>query len=165
MKHKQQVVLADGIVVEVLDAQSKVRVRIPDQNLVTKPLPVLVPYANGRKAYALPALDTHCKILLDASGNEGVVLGYFYDEKVTPPVSDRAIIHHEFPGDHLFQFNQTTGVLTINCTRIEINAEQGMHIDNNQESTINSRAIAVIGAMDSDNEANAADELITSGQL
>lgn len=163
-KHKQQTVLCDGIVTEIIDSDHKIRCRIPDQNLVTKPLPFLVPYAKDRKAYALPAIGTHVKVLLDQAGEEGVILGCFYDAKVSPPVGDRAIVRHEFP-PHLFEFNEDTGVLRINCTKIEINVEQGMHLTNQKETTINSKAVAVIGAMDNDSESNGPDALVSSNQL
>lgn len=163
-KSKNNVTLANGIVTEVLDAEAKVRVEIPDQGIVTKPLPVLVPYALQNKAYAMPDVSSHCIVLLDGNGIDGAVLGYFYDEKTPPPVSDRALYHHSFP-PHLFEFNRETGVLTINCTRIDITVNQGMHIDNAQESTINNKAIAVIGAMDNDSESNGPDVLVSSGQI
>ena len=165
MKHKQQVQLVDGIVSEVVDATARVRVEIPDQGIVTKPLPVLVPYAKSRFAYALPAIDTHCKVLLDADGDEGVVLGYMYDAVTPPPVSDRAIVHHSFPGAHLFEFDESTGVLRINCTKIEITVPDGMHITNtNQETTINTIPVVVVGAPDSDDETSGTDFITDSNQ-
>ncbi len=157
MKHSQKTQFYDGIITEVIDGEAKVRCKIPVLGTITKPIPVQQVFVGTRNAYVMPSVGEHCKILMDADGNEGLCLSSFYDAQNPPPVSDRKIIHFDFPGGHLFEFNETTGVLQINCQRIEILGQS--------ESTINGKAIAVIGAMDNDTESNGPDAIVSSGQL
>jgi len=159
MKHSQKTQFYDGIITEVIDGEAKVRCHVPVLGIVTKPIPVQQSFVGTRQAYVMPSVGEHCKVLMDADGNEGLCLGSFYDSQNPPPVSDRAIIHFSFPGGHLFEFNEETGVLRINATKIEIDCSDKVEITSGSESTLSGKPITVTGGVDS-----AGHPIVSSGQ-
>lgn len=77
--------------------------------------------------------------------------------KDPPPINTRDKHYARFNNGSVFEFDRTTGVLKINCTRIEIVGAE--------ESTINGKAIVVVGGMDNDTESNGPDTIVESGQF
>jgi phage baseplate assembly protein V len=147
-----------GEVVEVIDAEAKVRVKLADQDgMVTKPLPVIQRDTLKDKAYWLPDVGSFVACFLDDRFEDGVVMGAIYSESDRPPVSTREKKHVTFANGEIIEFDRTTGILKIDCTKVEIVCSE--------ESTINGKAIAVIGAGDNDSEANGSDQIVSSGQL
>lgn len=104
-----------GIVTERLPLEGKVRVRLPDaDNMVSAPLPVLLPTTARRKAFWLPDIDEQVLCLFLPSSGEmaGFVLGALYSAADTAP-------------------EQTTagGELTAGVMRLGLNGENGAYIE------------------------------------
>ena len=146
-----------GIVSEVLADQGKVRVKLPDQGIQTKPIAVVMPFTGNDKAYLMPDIGEQVCVMMDAECEDGVVIGAIYSKKDAPPVEDINKRHLQFQNGDFIEFDRSTGILKIQCTKVEIVTSE--------ESTLQGKAIAVIGAVDSDGESDGPDSLVTSGQF
>ncbi|MDX2215528.1 MAG: hypothetical protein SFY66_19850 [Oculatellaceae cyanobacterium bins.114] len=133
------------------------RVKLEDMDgMTTMPIPVGHHNSFERIWYWMPSVGQPVACLMDEKGEAGVVLCGIYTESNPPPVEDLNKFHFKF-GDIEITGDVTTGVIEANFTRIDIT--------NPTESTINGKAIAVVGAVDSDGESDGPDTLVTSGQL
>ncbi len=161
------VVFTTGIVSEVDDKKGWARCQLPDLGVETYWLKVLQRNTLDNKAYWMPDINEQVMMICDENLEEGCILGAIYSEADTPPVDTREKYHVAWKTDpeSFFEFNREESTLTIKCKKIIIELEECMEITNQEESKINDKAIAVIGAMDNDSESNGADALVTSGQL
>ena len=172
---KGQTSLHFGTVSAVDAALARARVRLPDMgNMESYWLPVLHQCSKANQSYWLPDTGDTVTCLLDERGEQGVILGAVYNGSNRPPKESQEIYHVQFEDGSSFTFNRSESILRVRITgRIEIQldedltiiAPQGVHITNEVESSINSKAIAVIGATDNDSESNGPDQLVSSGQL
>ena len=147
-----------GYVSAVDEQAARCRVRVDDLDGVeTFWLPI--PQARVKDDQALDLLDIgdFVGLLLDEKGEQGIIIGAFYSAKNPPPIASTDKWFRRFGDGSELEFDRSTGVLRIDCTRVDITCTQ--------ESTINAKAIAVIGAMDNDTESNGPDALVSSGQL
>jgi len=162
------VVFTTGIVSQVDDKKGWARCKLPDMdNLETFWLKVLQRNTKDNQVYWMPDVDEQVMIICDENLEEGCILGAIYSEADKPPVDKRDKYHVKWKADpeSFFEFDREESTLTIKCKKIVIELEENMLVTNQQESKINNKAIAVIGAMDNDSESNGADALVTSGQL
>lgn len=154
------VVFTTGIVSQVDDKKGWARCKLPDlDNLETYWLKVLQRNTKDNQVYWMPDVDEQVMIICDENLEEGCILGALYSEADKPPVDKRDKYHVKWKTspESLFEFDRSTSTLTIKCKKVVIECTE--------ESTINNKAIAVIGAMDNDSESNGPDALVTSGQL
>jgi phage baseplate assembly protein V len=151
-------VFETGIVTVVDDAAARARVKIPSRGGVESYwLEVLQRGSKGDRDYWMPTVGDQVRILADERLENGCILGAIYSEADPPPVSDRQKVHVTFSNGSVIEFDKTTGILKLDLTKVEIICSE--------ESTINGKAIAVIGAGDDDSEGNGADKIVSSGQL
>lgn len=152
------VVFTTGLVSQVDDAKGLARCKLPDlDDLETYWLRVLQRGTGTNKDYWMPDVGDQVMIVADENLEDGCILGAIYSDADQPPVNTREKYHVTFGNGSVIEFDRSTGVLKIEVTKIEITCTE--------ESLINSKAIAVIGAMDNDSESNGPDALVTSGQL
>lgn len=103
--------------VSAIDAKAcKVRVRLPNcENLRTQWLPVMQFKTLKDKHYHLPDIGEHVVVLLDARGEDGVVLGAIYSEADTPPVGDVNKHHVKYEDGTTIDYDRAAKKLAINC--------------------------------------------------
>ncbi|MGA1023706.1 MAG: phage baseplate assembly protein V [Aquiluna sp.] len=156
-----------GYVTAVDEATGRARVRVDDLDGVESYWLAILQgrVAADQHAYWLDEGD-FVAILSDERLEAGVILGCLYSQANPPPITTRDKYHRSFSDGGLIEYDRSTGTLTLTATnQIVIDAANGVHITNSSESTINGKAIAVIGAVDNDTESNGPDSLVTSGQL
>lgn len=155
---KGQSSLHFGYVSAVDPAMGRARVKLEDmQGMDTYWLAILQTRVKEDQYAVWVDVGDYVACMLDEKGEQGVILGCLYSQKNPPPMSSIDKHYAKFQNGNVFEFDRVTGVLKINCTRVEIVGTE--------ESTINNKAIAVIGAGDNDTETNGANQLISSAQL
>ncbi|QNT58152.1 phage baseplate assembly protein V [Neisseria musculi] len=134
--HDFTATLQFGIVAAVDEAGHTLRVRLPAlENLETDWLPMLTPAAGGNRFYSLPDEGEQVVCLLDARGENGVVLGATYNAADKPPAADKdkwirrfkngtVIEHDRKTGDVLVR---TKGTVTIDAPNTEIKGNATVH--------------------------------------
>lgn len=105
-------------IVTALDATTqRVRVRLPDlDDLETHWLPVLVMRAHRDHATHLPDIGEHVAVLLDARGEDGVVLGAIYSERDPAPADGPDITAVRFVDGGMIHYDRASGMLTVVAT-------------------------------------------------
>ncbi|BGI52624.1 MAG: phage baseplate assembly protein V [Candidatus Hamiltonella defensa (Ceratovacuna japonica)] len=98
-----------------IDAQNvRVRVRLPTcDNLRTAWLPVLQRNTQNNKDYGLPDVGEQVSLLLDADGDDGVVLGAVYSEIDRPTVASRDKRRVYFADGTVVEYDRKNHVMTI----------------------------------------------------
>ena len=105
-----------GTVSAVDEQTMRVRVRLPDlDNLRTDWLPVLTRKSLRDKDYWLPDVGEHVAVLLDANGDDGVVLGAIYSDPDTVPVISRDKRHVRFGDGTWIEYDRAEHKLQIHC--------------------------------------------------
>lgn len=104
------------------------RVRLPDlDNMRTMWLPIA--YSKTQDDQACWTYDTgeQVAVLLDARGEDGVILGAIYSSADTPPVTDPNKFAIRFKDGALLEYDRATGVLAVTGVR-RIEAEASTEI-------------------------------------
>lgn len=103
--------------VSAIDAQAhRVRVHLPELDLETWWLAVLVPGSRADRHYGLPDIGEHVACLLDARGESGVVLGSLYSARDAAPVDGAPDRHHvRFADGTTLDYDRRSHKLTIHC--------------------------------------------------
>lgn len=115
-----------GTVSAVDEQTMRVRVRLPDlDNLRTDWLPVLTRKSLRDKDYWLPDVGEHVAVLLDADGDDGVVLGAIFSEADAVPVvsrdklqrrfDDGAVVEYDRAAHHYLVDVPAGGTITLRC--------------------------------------------------
>ena len=103
-----------GTVSAVDEQTMRVRVRLPDlDNLRTDWLPVLTRKSLRDKDYWLPDVGEHVAVLLDANGDDGVVLGAIFSEADAVPVVSRDKWHRRFDDSAELEYDSASHTLTV----------------------------------------------------
>jgi phage baseplate assembly protein V len=103
-----------GTVSAVDEQTMRVRVRLPDlDNLRTDWLPVLTRKSLRDKDYWLPDIGEHVAVLLDANGDDGVVLGAIFSDADTVPVVSRDKWHRRFDDSAELEYDRASHTLTV----------------------------------------------------
>lgn len=98
-----------GTVSAVDEKAGMVRVRLPDfDNMRTAWLHVLQSRTQDDKHYDLFDLGEQVVVLLDARGEDGVVLGAIYSSADTPPVTDANKYHRRFKDGSWVEYDRAT---------------------------------------------------------
>jgi phage baseplate assembly protein V len=104
-----------GIVTQIDVTKAKARVRFPDMDNVTSYwLAVLNSKTLKDKTYWMPDINEHVVCLLDAHGEEGVILGAIYSEADQVPVSSKDKKHITFEDGTIIEYDRAEKVLKIN---------------------------------------------------
>ena len=114
--------------VDSINAQSgTVRVRFPDRDdKVSKELKVIYHKTHQDKSYFMPEINeiVLC-VFLPGTQEEGFVLGAFYNQEDTVPVSDPNKAAWYFSDGGIIEYDKAAGNLLINViSKIEINAPE-----------------------------------------
>lgn len=104
-------------IVSAIDAQAhRVRVHLPDLDLQTWWLAVIVPGSRADRHYGLPDIGEHVACLLDARGESGVVLGSLYSARDAAPVDGAPDRHHvRFADGTTIDYDRRTHKLILHC--------------------------------------------------
>ena len=115
--------------VSAVDADKvQARVRLPEcDNLRTHWLNVLQRNTQNNKDYWLPDIGEQVEVLLDANGEDGVILGAVYSSVDKPPFSDKNVRGTVYADGAEFSYNRETHTLIvrggIDHIRIECQAD------------------------------------------
>lgn len=101
--------------VSAVDADRvQARVRLPEcDNLRTNWLNVLQRNTQDNKDYWLPDVGEQVEVLLDANGEDGVILGAVYSDVDKPPFSDKNVRGTKYADGAEFSYNRATHTLTV----------------------------------------------------
>ncbi|OZP13788.1 baseplate protein [Escherichia coli] len=101
--------------VSAVDADKvQARVRLPEcDNLRTNWLNVLQRNTQDNKDYWLPDVGEQVEVLLDANGEDGVILGAVYSDVDKPPFSDKNVRGTKYVDGAEFSYNRATHTLTV----------------------------------------------------
>lgn len=122
--HDFTATLQFGIVSAVDEAAHNLRVRLPAlENMETDWLPMLTAAAGGNRFYSLPDEGEQVVCLLDARGENGVVLGATYNAADKPPAASKDVWMRRFKNGTVIKHDrksgnidiQTQGTVTINA--------------------------------------------------
>lgn len=145
-------------VTQVDGATARARVKVPARdNVESYWLEVLQRGTSTDADYWMPQVGDQVRILADEKLENGCILGAIYSKATPPPETNPDKIALYVGGVMVAEFDKGTKILKLDLERIEI--------VNASESTINDKAIAVVGATDNDTETNGSDALVTSGQF
>lgn len=98
-----------GTISAVDEKSGMVRVRLPDfDNMRTAWLHVLQARTQDDKEYDLFDIGEQVVVLLDARGEDGVVLGSIYSSADRPPVTDVNKYHRRFKDGSWFEYDRAT---------------------------------------------------------
>lgn len=112
--HDFSATLQWGIVSAVDDKKHALRVRLPAlEDMETDWLPMLTQAAGGDKFYSLPDEGEQVVCLLDARGENGVVLGATYNAADIPPAGSRDLHVFQYSNGTRIQHNRKTGDVLI----------------------------------------------------
>ncbi|TFU97479.1 phage baseplate assembly protein V, partial [Bacillus stratosphericus] len=90
------------------------RVRLPAlENMETDWLPMITPASGGNQFYSLPDEGEQVACLLDARGENGVVLGATYNAADTPPVASKDMWVRRFKNGTVIKHNRENGQVTV----------------------------------------------------
>jgi len=154
-----------GHITKVDALRGLARVKIPDLELETYWLKLPVQRSKGDRSVDWMDVGTFVFLMADERLRTGSILCAHYDESNMPPIDTVDRVYREFEDGSVIEFDRAAGVLKLDIrSRIEITVTGGLHITNEAESTINGKAIVVIGGRDDDTESNGPDTMVTSGQ-
>lgn len=103
-----------GTVSAVDAATNRVRVRLPDyDNLRTAWLPVLQRKTLRDKHICLPDIGEHVPVLLDARGEDGLVLGAIFSAADAVPVASADKTHVTFADGGQIEYDRAQSQLTV----------------------------------------------------
>lgn len=112
--HDFTATLQFGIVSAVDEAAHNLRVRLPAlENMETDWLPMITPAAGGNQFYSLPDEGEQVVCLLDARGENGVVLGATYNTADKAPVASKDVWMRRFKNGTVIQHDRKTGNIDI----------------------------------------------------
>jgi len=123
-----------GIVsaVDVKTASAQVIFNDAD-DMVSNWLPVLQMYAHKNKSYALPDVGEQVLCVFLASGLEnGFIVGSFYSDEDTPPVTDKDKFHVAFEDGTTIEYDrkahklkaEVVGEVDITCTKLTVDCPE-----------------------------------------
>ncbi|WP_275760916.1 phage baseplate assembly protein V [Ralstonia pseudosolanacearum] len=131
------------------------RVRLPDfDNMRTMWLPILYPKTQDDQACWTYDAGEQVAVLLDARGEDGVVLGAVYSSADKPPVSGANKFVIRFKGGALLEYDRGTGVLTVTGV-------QKVVVEASTEILLKAGAKVIIDAPDAETTGN----LLVKGKL
>ncbi|KFK91944.1 MULTISPECIES: phage baseplate assembly protein V [unclassified Serratia (in: enterobacteria)] len=134
--------------ISAVDPQTvRARVRLPEaDNLRTDWLNVLQRNTQNTKDYWLPDIGEQVEVLLDANGEDGVILGAVYSSVDLPPVNNKDTRGTTHADEAAFYYDRATHTLTINggIQHIVIVVKANVHITA-QQATIDALQTIVTG--------------------
>lgn len=112
--HDFTATLQFGIVSAVDEAAHNLRVRLPAlENMETDWLPMITPAAGGNRFYSLPDEGEQVVCLLDARGENGVVLGATYNTADKPPAASKDVWMRRFKNGTVIKHDRKTGNIDV----------------------------------------------------
>ncbi|KGF30497.1 phage baseplate assembly protein V [Oligella urethralis] len=90
------------------------RVRLPDfDNLRTMWLPVVYGKTQDDKECWTPDIGEQVAVLLDATGEDGVIIGALYSDADAPPTQNKEVWIKRFKDGAVLEYNRETHALTV----------------------------------------------------
>lgn len=144
-----------ALITQVNEKDYTAKVKLVDMQYVeTDFLPIITPVAIGNKNYNLPKVDSLVIALIQHKGSEGVILGSLYNDIDQPPSGQKHIFKQEFDDGSAIEYNNNTGVLSIDAKQnikiktqntIELSSQTNIKIKDNIELTGN---VKITGTLD-----------------
>lgn len=159
--------------VSAIDADRvQARVRLPEcDNMRTNWLSVLQRNTQDNKDYWLPDVGEQVEVLLDANGEDGVILGAVYSDVDTPPFSDKDVRGTKYADGASFSYSRATHTLTINggiehivievATDVSLTAK---NVNVTAESTAIKGNVQITGNLEITGNAHATGNILADGQ-
>lgn len=105
------------------------RVRLPDaDNMRTMWLPIAYPKTQDDQCYWTYDPGEHVAVLLDAQGEDGVIIGAVFSDSDTPPISDLNKFGIRFKDGAELEYDRATHTLTVRGGVQKIIVEAGASI-------------------------------------
>ncbi len=138
LRQKLERIVAVGEIVEVDEILHRVRVKLPDRDIITGFLHVLVPVSHQTYFYRLPKVgDTVLCVFLPHGIEDGFVIGSYYHKQEEAPVKNRNKFYKRFADGTVIEYDEAghfllvsvqgdilveaTGNVTIKGSRIDLN--------------------------------------------
>lgn len=122
----------EGIVSQIDASKHMMKVTIPAlDDLETAWLPMITPNAGENQFYCLPDVGELVAVILDARGENGVVLGAMYNEVDTPPTNNAQMWMKKFSNGTIISHDRsngnvivhTSGTVTATAPQVIINGD------------------------------------------
>lgn len=138
-----------GTISAVDPATVRARVRLPEcDNMRTNWLNVLQRNTQNNKDYWLPDVGEQVEVLLDANGEDGVILGAIYSSVDKPSANNKDVRGMTYADDAAFYYDRTSHTLTINGGIQHIKIAVGANVViQTQQATIDAPETIVTGNM------------------
>ncbi|MGV7963698.1 phage baseplate assembly protein V [Photorhabdus tasmaniensis] len=138
-----------GTISAVDPATVRARVRLPEcDNMRTNWLNVLQRNTQNNKDYWLPDVGEQVEVLLDANGEDGVILGAIYSSVDKPSANNKDVRGMTYADDAAFYYDRTSHTLTINGGIQHIKIAVGANVViYAQQATIDASETIVTGNM------------------
>ena len=153
--------------VSAVDADKvQARVRLPEcDNLRTNWLNVLQRNTQDNKDYWLPDVGEQVEVLLDANGEDGVILGAVYSEVDKPPFSDKNVRGTKYADGAEFSYNRATHTLTVKggIERVVIEVAVGISLKG-KTIDLTADTTTVNGDLEINGNAHSTGSMLSDGQ-
>ncbi len=158
LKQTLQRIVAVGEVVEVDEALHRVRVKLPDRDVITGFLHVLVPVSHQTYFYGLPKVgDTVLCVFLPHGIEDGFVVGSYYHRQEEAPVKDRNKFYKRFADGTVIEYDEAVGKLAVENPK-----ELGIEIRNT--SSLTSPTVTIKGDVMIEGNLNVTGNITSIGQ-
>ncbi len=97
-----------------------------EQNIVTKDLPIMVPFTLADKAYYMPKVNERVLcVFTNNSRSQGFILGSFYAQNREPTIQDSNVVYIQFEDGTSIKYDKNTKALDIDCVgEVTISAKE-----------------------------------------
>lgn len=107
----------EGIVSQIDAEQHLVKVSLPAlEDIETAWLPMITPNAGVNQFYCLPDVGELVAVILDARGENGVVLGAMYNEVDTPPTNNAQMWMKKFSNGTIISHDRSNGNVIVHTS-------------------------------------------------
>lgn len=107
-------IFATGTVSDIDERRVMARVRLPDHdNLRTAWLEVIQRNTQNNKDYWLPDIGEQVKVLLDMTGDDGVILGSVYSDTDKPVIASKDKRRTDFSDGAFVEYDRKQSAMTI----------------------------------------------------
>lgn len=131
-----------GLIKEIDAAAPLFRVLLPElDDMLTQWLPMLADVTQDDKDYQIPDIGSQVALLLDPTGETGVILGCIYSEADPPPVQNRDKWHKRFKDGTRIEYDRAAHKLLVDAQG-EITVEATGPV-NLKAQTVNVQALTV----------------------
>lgn len=112
-----------GTVSEIDSVNGLVRVNFPEDDLVSFPIPIVMPRTKNDKYFNIFDVNEHVVCLMDERCENGVVMGAIYNPSNKPESGlNEDITKVKFSDNSIVEYDRSTSVLTVEVSKTVIKA-------------------------------------------